>query len=384
MDNKINFSQLSEMFAQEVGISKNMSEQFVKSFFDIITEKVLSEGLVKVKGFGTFKLVKMDDRESVNVNTGERFVIEGHSKISFIPDPDLKEAVNRPFSAFGNVILTDEQAGELMKLNPGLKEVAEQQLDQSADDSDSAPVETSAVHKQPVVTTSNYRNSEYYKESRRKKKRKDASRKIVKWLLLLVLIAGIAIYALWPVVAVDIMDSICKNGSSTVSSPVYVSNGSKGTDTAFAVDSVKTDSILDIVEMTQDEPVSEPEPEPVSEPEPETVSEPEPEPETVVKKEPVVEIPVQKPADAMASFVLVDSDSKRDLSDISIADTVNYMIGGLMTVHVMESGETLTKIAQKYYGTKKLWPYIAAYNKSLDFNRINAGTKVNIPILCNR
>ena len=376
MDNKINFSQLSEMFAQEVGISKNMSEQFVKSFFDIITENVLSEGLVKVKGFGTFKLVKMDDRESVNVNTGERFVIEGHSKISFIPDPDLKEAVNRPFSAFGNVILTDEQAGELMKLNPGLKEVAEQQLDQSADDSDSAPVETSAVHKQPVVTTSNYRNSEYYKESRRKKKRKDASRKIVKWLLLLVLIAGIAIYALWPVVAVDIMDSICKNGSSTVSSPVYVSNGSKGTDTAFAVDSVKTDSILDIVEMTQDEPVSEPEPE--------TVSEPEPEPETVVKKEPVVEIPVQKPADAMASFVLVDSDSKRDLSDISIADTVNYMIGGLLTVHVMESGETLTKIAQKYYGTKKLWPYIAAYNKSLDFNRINAGTKVNIPILCNR
>lgn len=366
MDNKINFSQLSEMFAQEVGISKNMSEQFVKSFFDIITEKVLSEGLVKVKGFGTFKLVKMDDRESVNVNTGERFVIEGHSKISFIPDPDLKEAVNRPFSAFGNVILTDEQAGELMKLNPGLKEVAEQQPDQSADDSDSAPVETSAVHKQPVVTTSNYRNSEYYKESRRKKKRKDASRKIVKWLLLLVLIAGIAIYALWPVVAVDIMDSICKNGSSTVSSPVYVSNGSKGTDTAFAIDSVKADSILDMVEITQDEPVSEREP------------------ETVVKKEPVIEIPVQKPADAMASFVLVDSDSKRDLSDISIADTVNYMIGGLMTVHVMESGETLTKIAQKYYGTKKLWPYIAAYNKSLDFNRINAGTKVNIPILCNR
>ena len=374
MDNKINFSQLSEMFAQEVGISKNMSEQFVKSFFDIITEKVLSEGLVKVKGFGTFKLVKMDDRESVNVNTGERFVIEGHSKISFIPDPDLKEAVNRPFSAFGNVILTDEQAGELMKLNPGLKEVAEQQPDQSADDSDSAPVETSAVHKQPVVTTSNYRNSEYYKESRRKKKRKDASRKIVKWLLLLVLIAGIAIYALWPVVAVDIMDSISKNGSSTVSSPVYVSNGSKGTDTAFAVDSVKTDSILDMVEITQDEPVSEPEPEPVSEREP----------ETVVKKEPVIEIPVQKPADAMASFVLVDSDSKRDLSDISIADTVNYMIGGLLTVHVMESGETLTKIALKYYGTKKLWPYIAAYNKSLDFNRINAGTKVNIPILCNR
>ena len=90
MDNKINLSQLAERLAQDGGISKAASEQFVKNFFDIITQNVISDGLVKVKGLGTFKLVQMEDRESVNVNTGERFTIEGHQKISFIPDPDLK------------------------------------------------------------------------------------------------------------------------------------------------------------------------------------------------------------------------------------------------------------------------------------------------------
>ena len=90
MDNKINLSQLADLLSQAGGMSKAASEQFVKNFFDIISQSVLSEGLVKVKGLGTFKLVQMEDRESVNVNSGERFTIEGHQKISFIPDADLK------------------------------------------------------------------------------------------------------------------------------------------------------------------------------------------------------------------------------------------------------------------------------------------------------
>ena len=81
MNNKINLSQLAEMLAQVGGMSKTASEQFVKTFFDIISQGVLSEGLVKVKGLGTFKLLQMEDRESINVNTGERFTIEGHQKI---------------------------------------------------------------------------------------------------------------------------------------------------------------------------------------------------------------------------------------------------------------------------------------------------------------
>ena len=93
MDKKINLSQLADMLSQQGGMSKSASEQFVKTFFDIISNTVLQEGLVKVKGFGTFKLLQMEDRESVNVNTGERFTIEGHQKISFTPDAELKERI---------------------------------------------------------------------------------------------------------------------------------------------------------------------------------------------------------------------------------------------------------------------------------------------------
>ena len=81
MDNKINLSQLAERLAQEGGMSKAAAEQFVKNFFDIISQRVLVEGLVKVKGLGTFKVIDVKNRESVDVNTGERILIEGRPKI---------------------------------------------------------------------------------------------------------------------------------------------------------------------------------------------------------------------------------------------------------------------------------------------------------------
>ena len=115
MDRKINLSQLADLLSQAGGISKTASEQFVKNFFDIISQNVLSDGLVKVKGLGTFKVLQMEDRESVNVNTGERFIIEGHQKISFSPDPELKDRINKPFSAFETVEITAEQAEEISK-----------------------------------------------------------------------------------------------------------------------------------------------------------------------------------------------------------------------------------------------------------------------------
>ena len=117
MDKKINLSQLADLLAQAGGMSKAASEQFVKTFFDIISQGVLSDGLVKVKGLGTFKVLQMEDRESVNVNTGERFTIEGHQKISFTPDAELKARINKPFAAFETVEISAEQAAELAKLD---------------------------------------------------------------------------------------------------------------------------------------------------------------------------------------------------------------------------------------------------------------------------
>ena len=62
---------------------------------------------VKIRGLGTFKLIDVGSRESVNVNTGERFEIQGHTKVSFTPEPALKDIINRPFSHFETVVLND-------------------------------------------------------------------------------------------------------------------------------------------------------------------------------------------------------------------------------------------------------------------------------------
>ena len=79
-----------------------------KEFFQLIEEALEKDKYVKVqKGLGAFKLIDVESRESVNVNTGERFEIQGHTKVSFTPEPALKDLINKPFSHFETVVLND-------------------------------------------------------------------------------------------------------------------------------------------------------------------------------------------------------------------------------------------------------------------------------------
>ena len=82
------------------GLPKKDADVFVRSVFEIIGEYLQTDKIVKVKGLGTFKLVTVDSRESVDVNTGERIVIKKYTKINFTPDPVLRDAVNKPFAQF--------------------------------------------------------------------------------------------------------------------------------------------------------------------------------------------------------------------------------------------------------------------------------------------
>lgn len=75
--------------------------------FELIEEALVTEKYVKVKGLGTFKLTEVESRESVNVNTGERIEIQGHTKISFTPDSGMKDLINKPFAHFETVILNE-------------------------------------------------------------------------------------------------------------------------------------------------------------------------------------------------------------------------------------------------------------------------------------
>lgn len=107
MDAKILMQDLAAGVAQRSGLLKKESETFVRLFFETIEESLSEEKNVKVKGLGTFKIVEVSGRDSVNINTGERIHIKGHSKITFTPDTGLRDFVNRPFADFETIVLND-------------------------------------------------------------------------------------------------------------------------------------------------------------------------------------------------------------------------------------------------------------------------------------
>ena len=104
---KLNIYDLCSVLVAKNGLDDKESHRFIKAMFDIIQEGLDEDKIVKVKGLGTFKIIEVDDRESINVNTGERVLIEGHSKLTFTPDSVMKEIVNKPFSQFETVILNE-------------------------------------------------------------------------------------------------------------------------------------------------------------------------------------------------------------------------------------------------------------------------------------
>lgn len=314
MDNKINLSQLADLLSQAGGMSKAASEQFVKNFFDIISQSVLTEGVVKVKGLGTFKLVDMDDRESVNVNTGERFTIEGHQKISFVPDADLKERINKPFASFETVEITEEQAARLDKLEPSdASQTAESTIKQTTDMEKSKNASEKKEAAKPQV-----------KET--EKKEGKGGIKVLIWILSIILVLALIIFLLWPLLGGKALKDADKNAKDKAPAPAAVQPA--------------------------------PEKKPAAQP---------------AKKEP-------------AKFTLTKADQDKALPLFTIADTVNYKIVGTKATHTMAKGDMLTTISLQYYGTKKLWPYIAKYNglKSRSFKRMPVGFKVKVPELANK
>ena len=99
---------LASLLAEKHGISHKEAEMFVSLLFDIAKGALHAQKQVKIKGLGTFKLTSVSSRESIDVNTGQRILIEGRDKVSFTPDAAMKNLVNRPFAQFETVILKDD------------------------------------------------------------------------------------------------------------------------------------------------------------------------------------------------------------------------------------------------------------------------------------
>lgn len=107
MNSRLTIQDLAALLAERTGKDRNSAELFLREFIAIVSQGVFTDKIAKVKGLGTFKIVLMEKRESIHVNTGERFLIPAHYKFSFLPDKELRELTNKPFSFFETVELND-------------------------------------------------------------------------------------------------------------------------------------------------------------------------------------------------------------------------------------------------------------------------------------
>ena len=104
---KFSLNTLGKLLADKSGLSQVEAELFIRKMFDVCNQGLKADKQVKIKWLGTFKVQATKDRESINVNTGERFTIEGRDKLTFTPDNILKEIVNKPFAQFETVVVND-------------------------------------------------------------------------------------------------------------------------------------------------------------------------------------------------------------------------------------------------------------------------------------
>lgn len=100
MNSRLTIQDLATLLAERTGKDRSSAELFLREFIAVVSQGVFTDKIAKIKGLGTFKVMLVEKRESIHVNTGERFLIPAHYKFSFLPDKELRELVNKPFSFF--------------------------------------------------------------------------------------------------------------------------------------------------------------------------------------------------------------------------------------------------------------------------------------------
>ncbi len=140
---------LASLLAEKHGISHKEAEMFVSLLFDIAKGALHAQKQVKIKGLGTFKLTSVSSRESIDVNTGQRILIEGRDKVSFTPDAAMKNLVNRPFAQFETVILKDDV--DFTDIDKKYDEKVEEEALPTEESVQETPVVEEPVVEEPIV-----------------------------------------------------------------------------------------------------------------------------------------------------------------------------------------------------------------------------------------
>ena len=396
MNEKINLQDLVNLFCEKQGLNKKEAEFFVKTMFDLIEEALATEKYVKIKGFGTFKLTEVSSRESVDVNTGERIEIQGHSKVAFTPDTTMKDLINKPFSHFETVILNE---GVELEDTPTEEEFDEQEV---------SDIQT-VVEEIPVVVEAEVSVVEEVQEQ--------------------------------PEVEAPVVEEMVAEEAVAEESIAEEPVLEELNEEAVVEEPARTEEVIEEAVVQEEAPVVEAgkvEETPIVEPQPEIV-----EPQTIEEEKPVTierkkekninhilwgvivvlvliilfgaywmflrpsedaEAPIVIPVaeevveptavveekaqiveDTLetVSFIQLSEEELRKERVPSLADTLECQIVGTQAEYTLKNGETIIRASIKYFGTKKYWPYIVKHNMDIlkDPDNIPAGVQLKIPKL---
>ncbi len=359
MNEKLNFHDLVGLLAEKAGITKKDAENFLREFFDLTTNALLEDKQVKIKNLGTFKIVDVNDRESVDVRTGERVVIPSHSKVSFVPDTTLSKVVNEPFAMFEPVEVeeeevtgsyrelmgvkgidetengeTDDSRGELH--SPVTKTIPDNEPSQEPDDAPlSSPVQENPVQENIIEPDSS-------KTIAPKKQKNKKNRRKSKGINIIIVCCAIII--------LGTLFFILKNDEDKKPSNYYVEKTIQESDNEH-IEETKDNINPDENFINENEIIQE---DSINNPEEQTNIEIKPE---IIEKQP--EIIVEKTNQNADRYTIVDGVRKRKIAE----------------------GERLTIISLQEYGSKDFWVYLYEENKSTIKNPENivVGTSIIIP-----
>lgn len=461
MNERLYLQNFIDLLSEKYGMDKKDADKFVKEFFLLIEEALEQDRSVKIKGFGTFKLVDVESRESVKVNTGERFQIQGYTKVSFIPDGSLRDIINKPFSHFETVVLNEKTVledtpvmdsdddGELTeeesvsqsvgRVNPeesiGEVESAEEIVEEEKSSIEEKEQEVSAVENTSVATEGQDTVDEVAAEEDTAvtevvvvPKVEEVKNEIIvgeKGVPDDIIMEKEAAPSVNQPSQLDKEKTTDPENSqlvtpklsaeeiiarelavSTVANEVPVKRKSKpkqvksekspvpyliaiivivlllcGGALLFIYYPDLFDSSDRIEKVKEMEKAVQPTSEPVILQDTiireDTVAEVVP----PVKEEIPVAVPVSKKEPET-----VKKDAGKSTTAKSVPfkpDSVSYIITGTKTTYTIKEGETLTRVALRFYGTKALWPYIVKHNPGVIKNPDNVpyGTTIKIPEL---
>ncbi|KAA6340430.1 DNA-binding protein HU [termite gut metagenome] len=347
MNEKLNTQDVIGALAQKHSMNKKDAALFVKELFLLIEESLEKEKMVKLKGFGTFKIVKINARESVNVNTGERFIIPEHSKINFIPDAELSNILNKPFAHFETILL-DETGENDKTTGDDIRE--QEEIFNSPAFIHSENNENEAMNNEEKEEISENNENDEKKRSKKGIFSLIPPKKLLKYIIWI--IGGIILLSVIIIYALSWDNSKFENVMP--STPIG-----------------EMETVADSLQVDDSVATTEPEQNISSE----EISTDTARPKKHEKPRKQIKNTKQKPT-------AEDLRIMRDNSPVH-PDSVNYTIVGTKTTYSLKAGETLTRVSLRFYGTKDLWPYILKHNKDKIQNpgTISVGMTLRIPEL---